>query len=93
MLAYARLQCKNEFYVSRDYTSAPKEVLFEFRGKPHHIPDTDEFKCYFAMAQPYPSRNTAMYVYLLIWLRASGVLTRSARGLQAEHVLGTEDGK
>ncbi|RDX56426.1 GATA-domain-containing protein [Lentinus brumalis] len=60
MLAYARLQCKNEFNVSRDYTSAPKEVLFEIRGRPHHLPDTDEFKCYFAMAQPYPSRNTAM---------------------------------
>ena len=64
MLAYARLQCKNEFYVSRDYTSAPKEVLFEIRGRPHYLPDTDDFKCYFAMAQPYPSRNTAMYVRL-----------------------------
>ena len=64
MLAYARLQCKNEFYVSRDYTSAPKEVLFEIRGRPHYLPDTDDFKCYFAMAQPYPSRNTAMYACL-----------------------------
>ncbi len=63
MLAYARLQCKNKFYVSTtDYTSAPKEVLFELRGRPHYLPGTDDFKCYFAMAQPYPSRNTAMYV-------------------------------
>ncbi|KAI0807757.1 hypothetical protein C8Q74DRAFT_1213577 [Fomes fomentarius] len=61
MLAYARLQCKNKFYVSTtDYTSAPKEVLFELRGRPHYLPGTDDFKCYFAMAQPYPSRNTAM---------------------------------
>ncbi|KAI0362473.1 GATA-domain-containing protein [Trametes cingulata] len=60
MLVYARLQCKNEFYVASDYTSAPREVLFEIRGRPHFLPDTDEFKCYFAMAQPYPSRNTAM---------------------------------
>ncbi|EJF66146.1 hypothetical protein BD309DRAFT_971911 [Dichomitus squalens] len=61
MLAYARLQCKNEFYVSAtDYTSAPKEVLFELRGRPHYLPHSDDFKCYFAMAQPYPSRNTAM---------------------------------
>ncbi|KAH9901481.1 hypothetical protein C8Q73DRAFT_743018 [Cubamyces lactineus] len=60
MLVYARLQCKHEFYVASDYTSAPREVLFEIRGRPHYLPDTDEFKCYFAMAQPYPSRNTAM---------------------------------
>ncbi|KAI0647390.1 hypothetical protein C8Q79DRAFT_907820 [Trametes meyenii] len=60
MLAYARLQCKHEFYVASDYTSAPREVLFEIRGRPHFLPDTDDFQCYFAMAQPYPSRNTAM---------------------------------
>lgn len=62
MLAYARLQCKNEFYVSTDYTSAPREVLFEIRGRPHYLPESGDFKCCFAMAQPYPSRNTAMYV-------------------------------
>ncbi|KAL7283657.1 hypothetical protein ACG7TL_003093 [Trametes sanguinea] len=56
MLAY----CKNEFYVASDLTSAPREVLFEIRGRPHFLPATDEFKCYFAMAQPYPSRNIAM---------------------------------
>ena len=72
LLAYARLQCKNEFNVSRDYTSAPKEVLFEIRGRPHHLPDTDEFKCYFAMAQPYPSRNTAMYVLYLLRCSSGG---------------------
>lgn len=62
LLAYARLQCKNEFYVAADYTSAPREVLFELRGRPHFLPDSDAFQCFFAMAQPYPSRNTAMCV-------------------------------
>ncbi|KAM5531739.1 hypothetical protein V8D89_014588 [Ganoderma adspersum] len=60
MLAYARLQCKNEFYVSANLTSEPREVLFEIRGRPHYLPESGDFKCYFAMAQPYPSRNTAM---------------------------------
>ncbi|KAI0748503.1 hypothetical protein C8Q80DRAFT_1103352 [Daedaleopsis nitida] len=61
MLAYARMQWKNEFYMSTtDFSSAPKEVLFEIKGRPHYLPDTGEFKCYFAMAQPYPSRNQAM---------------------------------
>ncbi|KAI9065359.1 GATA-domain-containing protein, partial [Trametes sanguinea] len=60
MLAYVRLQCKNEFHVASDLTSAPREVLFEIRGRPHFLPASDEFKCYFAMAQPYPSRNIAM---------------------------------
>ncbi|PIL24287.1 transcription factor [Ganoderma sinense ZZ0214-1] len=60
MLAYARLQCKNEFFVSANLTPEPREVLFEIRGRPHYLPDSGDFKCYFAMAQPYPSRNTAM---------------------------------
>ncbi|CDO73601.1 hypothetical protein BN946_scf185014.g71 [Trametes cinnabarina] len=70
MLAYVRLQCKNEFYVASDLTSAPREVLFEIRGRPHFLPDSDEFKCYFAMAQPYPSRNIAMYVPLSLSVAA-----------------------
>ena len=85
MLAYARLQCKNEFYVSTDYTSAPKEVLFEIRGRPHYLPSSDDFKCYFAMAQPYPSRNTAMYVHSPV----RNVLGHEANGAacrKAEHV-------
>ncbi|KAH9857224.1 hypothetical protein C2E23DRAFT_881686 [Lenzites betulinus] len=60
MLAYVRLQCKHEFYVASNYTSAPREVLFELRGRPHYLPDGGAFQCYFAMAQPHPSRNTAM---------------------------------
>ncbi|OBZ65666.1 Cutinase gene palindrome-binding protein [Grifola frondosa] len=60
ILAYCRLQCKNDFYVCSDYTSAPREVLFEIKGHPHFLPDSTKFLCYFAMAKPYPSRNTAM---------------------------------
>ncbi|CCL99268.1 uncharacterized protein FIBRA_01283 [Fibroporia radiculosa] len=60
MLAYARLQCKNDFYMANDYSSRPREVLFEITGRPHVLPDTDAFQCFFAVAKPYPSRNTAM---------------------------------
>ena len=92
MLAYARLQCKNEFYVASDYTSAPREVLFEVRGRPHHMPDTDEFKCFFAMAQPYPSRNTAMYVAPVFGARERR-LSAVFFLWQAEHVPGAENGE
>ncbi|KZT69778.1 hypothetical protein DAEQUDRAFT_709504 [Daedalea quercina L-15889] len=60
LLAYARFQCKNEFYMASDYSSRPREVLFEITGKPHYFLDSDEFRCFFAVAKPYPSRNTAM---------------------------------
>ncbi|KAH9928189.1 uncharacterized protein B0H18DRAFT_1001723 [Fomitopsis serialis] len=60
LLAYARLQCKNEFYMASDYSSRPREVLFEITGKPHYFSDSGEFRCFFAAAKPYPSRNTAM---------------------------------
>ncbi|KAH9832950.1 uncharacterized protein C8Q71DRAFT_839903 [Rhodofomes roseus] len=60
LLTYARLQCKNEFYMASDYSSRPREVLFEITGKPHFFPDSDDFRCFFAVAKPYPSRNTAM---------------------------------
>ncbi|KAI0707790.1 hypothetical protein C8Q76DRAFT_628231 [Earliella scabrosa] len=85
MLAYARLQCKNEFYVSAtDYSSAPKEVLFEIRGRPHYLPDSDEFKCYFAMAQPYPSRNTAMLNTFLELKMENERLQQRAEQLRAQ---------
>lgn len=35
--------------------------VFELRGHPHYDPDQRECRCFFAMARPYPSRNTAMY--------------------------------
>lgn len=34
--------------------------VFELRGHPHY--DQDQCACFFVMARPYPSRNTAMYV-------------------------------
>ncbi|KAI0078118.1 hypothetical protein K474DRAFT_1576588, partial [Panus rudis PR-1116 ss-1] len=37
-----------------------KEVLFEIKGFPHYQPHSDSFKCLFAVAKPYPSRNTAI---------------------------------
>jgi hypothetical protein len=37
--------------------------LFELRGHPHYEKgQPGECKCFFAMARPYPSRNTAMSV-------------------------------
>lgn len=61
LLCYVRLKCKNEFSQdARDYSTSPKEVLFEFKGYPHFVQDEMECKCFFAMARPYPSRNTAM---------------------------------
>jgi hypothetical protein len=35
--------------------------VFEIRGHPHYDPEQRECRCFFAMARPYPSRNTAMY--------------------------------
>ncbi|PCH37731.1 hypothetical protein WOLCODRAFT_135811 [Wolfiporia cocos MD-104 SS10] len=60
LLAYARLQCKNEVYAAADYAARPREVLFEITGHPHVLPETGKFQCFFAVAKPYPSRNTAM---------------------------------
>lgn len=71
LLSYARLQCKptEPFLITAassgvgEFTGPPtKEVLFEIKGYPHFLPDTDEFKCFFSVAKPYPSRNTAMLV-------------------------------
>lgn len=54
MLSYVRFKCQNE------YTSPAKEVLFEVKGYPHYIDDEQYARCFFAVAKPYPSRNTAM---------------------------------
>ncbi|THH27782.1 hypothetical protein EUX98_g6405 [Antrodiella citrinella] len=70
LLTYIRLRCKpasTAHNVSQDFqasaSSSVKEVLFEIKGYPHFVPDTGvitECKCFFMMAKPYPSRNTAM---------------------------------
>ncbi|KAG1800891.1 white collar 2 type of transcription factor [Suillus plorans] len=54
MLSYVRFKCQSE------YTSPAKEVLFEVKGYPHYIDDEQYPRCFFAVAKPYPSRNTAM---------------------------------
>ncbi|KAG1743930.1 white collar 2 type of transcription factor [Suillus occidentalis] len=54
MLSYVRFKCQNE------YTSPAKEVLFEVKGYPHYIDDEQYARCFFAVAKPYPSRNTAI---------------------------------
>ncbi|KAL4248834.1 Plant GATA Transcription Factor [Abortiporus biennis] len=64
LLTYSRLRCKptNLFVAGAnpEYQTNTKEVLFEIKGYPHYIPDRRDCSCYFAMAKPYPSRNTAM---------------------------------
>lgn len=65
LLTYARLRCAAEFQYygsSVDYAVPHKEVLFEIMGYPHFMEGEDECKCFLAVAKPYPSRNTAMYV-------------------------------
>ena len=37
-----------------------KEVLFEIVGAPYFTPLEGTLKCFYAVAKPYPSRNTAM---------------------------------
>jgi len=54
MLSYVRFKCQTE------YAAPAKEVLFEVKGYPHYIDDEPRARCFFAVAKPYPSRNTAM---------------------------------
>ncbi|KIM79583.1 hypothetical protein PILCRDRAFT_823114 [Piloderma croceum F 1598] len=60
LLCYVRLKRKSHFSAAADHDPNPREVLFELKGHPHFITDQDGFKCFFAVAKPYPSRNTAM---------------------------------
>lgn len=62
LLCYARLKRKNHFSQSGDFDPNPQEVLFELKGHPHFIADQENCSCFFAVAKPYPSRNTAMQV-------------------------------
>lgn len=73
MESYARLQCKTTQLfpiiatpgnVRQFVAPPPKEILFEIKGYPHFLPETDEFKCFFAVAKPYPSGKTAKSVLL-----------------------------
>ncbi|KAA1469364.1 hypothetical protein DENSPDRAFT_834962 [Dentipellis sp. KUC8613] len=67
LLTYARLRCKAEYLgAAAGYEYAPppqqqKEVLFEIAGYAHFSAPADAHcRCFFAVAKPYPSRNTAM---------------------------------
>ncbi|KAG2364521.1 hypothetical protein BDR07DRAFT_1450276 [Suillus spraguei] len=51
MLSYVRFKYQCEY---------AREVLFEVKGYPHYIDDEQYARCFFAVAKPYPSRNTAM---------------------------------
>ncbi|RDB21526.1 Cutinase gene palindrome-binding protein [Hypsizygus marmoreus] len=55
LLSYIRLKCNENF---SSYSADTKDVLFEIKGHPHS--HETEGKCFFAIAKPYPSRNTEM---------------------------------
>ncbi|KAI0317568.1 hypothetical protein OF83DRAFT_1058454 [Amylostereum chailletii] len=60
MLVYARLRCKTLAFEYPGAGAGAKEVLFEIYGYPHFVPGEQLARCFFAVAKPYPSRNTAM---------------------------------
>ncbi|TFY51824.1 hypothetical protein EVG20_g10821 [Dentipellis fragilis] len=66
LLTYARLRCKAEYLGTAAGYAQPlqqKEVLFEIGGYAHFsAPEDVHCRCFFAVAKPYPSRNTAMCV-------------------------------
>jgi len=59
---YARLFCKSDSFTHMVATPpAPdKEILLEIMGYPHFVLGESACKCFFVVAKPYPSRNTAM---------------------------------
>jgi hypothetical protein len=59
---YARLFCKSDSFTHMAVNPPPpsKEVLLEIMGYPHFILGESVCRCFFAVAKPYPSRNTAM---------------------------------
>ncbi|KAI0950127.1 hypothetical protein AcV7_008688 [Taiwanofungus camphoratus] len=85
LLAYARLQCKAAFYVARDYAPRPREVLFEITGHAHPGGGAGAFQCFFAVAKPYPSRNTAMLNTFLELKMENERLQQRLLQLRAQH--------
>jgi hypothetical protein len=49
-----------------DYqTTSPKDTIFDIKFYPHSTTEDEaETKCIFAMAVPYPSRNTTMWAWM-----------------------------
>lgn len=74
LLSYVRLKRKSQ---STDYDSKPQEVLFELKGRPYFIANQKNDICFFAVASPHPSRNTAMQV--LFSMDDYDVLIRGSR--------------
>jgi len=63
---FARLLCKPDSFTAMTVTPPPtKEVLLEIIGYPHFVLEESSCRCFFAVAKPYPSRNTAMLNTLL----------------------------
>lgn len=58
---YTRIKCKPDS-LAVEQVGTHNELLFEIRGHALYLPNDSEFKCFFFMAKPYPSRNMAMYV-------------------------------
>ncbi|PFH54243.1 hypothetical protein AMATHDRAFT_78532 [Amanita thiersii Skay4041] len=57
LLSYIRFKANS----SANYLPGYSDVLFELKGYPHFVDFPHiECKCFFLMARPYPSRNTAM---------------------------------
>ena len=56
LFTYAKLVCPQQ--PSAYHQQPPREVLFEFTGRPHFVGDELQCKCFFAVAKPYPSKNT-----------------------------------
>src|SRR6201999_4263410 len=63
LFTYARLRCKADMFGPNACTPPPPAVLFEFYGRSHTVPGAPSPRCVFAVAKPYPSRNTAMCAY------------------------------
>lgn len=63
MNSYVRLKARSPI-TARNIPQS--EVLFEVKGYPHFIENELVARCFFAVAKPYPSRNVAMCVFLII---------------------------
>lgn len=64
---------------------SPEDIIFDVKFYPHSTAeDQIETKCVFAMAVPYPSRNTTM------WARKDAYFSLAHFSLQAKHYAGTQ---
>ncbi|KAI0306795.1 hypothetical protein B0F90DRAFT_1622969 [Multifurca ochricompacta] len=83
---YARLRCKSDSsftHMAITPLTPGKEILLEIIGYPHFLPGQTACKCFFAVAKPYPSRNTAMLNTLLELRVENERLQQHIRALRA----------